>query len=42
MSTCRPAPAIVLTAGVIYLVSMAVGSHGSLRQNLIAQPHYES
>jgi zinc/manganese transport system permease protein len=35
-------PAIVLTAGVIYLVSLAVGRKGSLRQNLIAQPHYES
>ncbi|HZF34875.1 MAG TPA: metal ABC transporter permease [Candidatus Angelobacter sp.] len=35
-------PAIVLTAGVIYLASMAVGTHGSLRQNLIARPHYES
>ncbi len=35
-------PCIVLTAGVIYLLSMAVGSHGSLRRNLIAQPHYES
>ncbi len=35
-------PSIVLTAGVIYVVSMMVGTHGSLRQNLIAQPHYES
>jgi zinc/manganese transport system permease protein len=35
-------PCIVLTAGVIYVVSMMVGTHGSLRQNLIAQPHYES
>jgi zinc/manganese transport system permease protein len=35
-------PCIVLTAGVIYVVSMMVGTHGSLRQNLIAQTHYES
>jgi zinc/manganese transport system permease protein len=35
-------PCIVLTAGVIYVVSMMVGTHGSLRQNLIAQSHYES
>jgi zinc/manganese transport system permease protein len=35
-------PCIVLTAGVIYVVSMIAGRQGSLRQNLIAQPHYES
>jgi zinc/manganese transport system permease protein len=35
-------PCIVLTAGVIYVVSMIAGTHGSLRQNLIAQTHYES
>jgi zinc/manganese transport system permease protein len=35
-------PSIVLTAGVIYVLSMLAGTHGSLRQNLIARPHYES
>ena len=35
-------PSIVLTAGVIYVLSMLGGTHGSLRQNLIARPHYES
>jgi zinc/manganese transport system permease protein len=35
-------PCIVLTAGVIYVFSMVVGTHGSLRRNLVAQPHYES
>jgi len=35
-------PSIVLTAGVIYIASMAAGTQGSLRQNLIARPHYES
>ena len=35
-------PCIVLTAGVIYVVSMVAGAQGSLRQNLIARPHYES
>jgi zinc/manganese transport system permease protein len=35
-------PSIVLTAGVIYVLSMIAGTHGSLRQNLIARPHYES
>jgi zinc/manganese transport system permease protein len=35
-------PSIVLTAGVIYVVSMVAGAQGSLRQTLIARPHYES
>jgi zinc/manganese transport system permease protein len=35
-------PCIVLTAGVIYVLSMIAGRQGSLRQNLVAQPHYES
>ena len=35
-------PSIVLTAGAIYVASLAVGPQGSLRRNLLAQPHFES
>jgi zinc/manganese transport system permease protein len=35
-------PCIVLTAGVIYVVSMMAGRRGSLQRTLIGQPHYES
>src|SRR5215813_670736 len=33
-------PSIVLTAGVIYVLSMIAGPQGSLRQNLRLQPHH--
>jgi len=35
-------PSIVLTAGAAYVVSLVLGPQGSLRRNLLPQPHYET
>jgi len=35
-------PSIVLTAGVAYVLSLIAGPQGSLRRNLLPQPHYET